>query len=51
MNTKAKRRMAVSAGIVVIVLVVVLAVVGGNSAAKTVSVAEAAGLREATRYR
>ena len=37
MNTKAKRRMAVSAGIVVIVLVVVLAVVGGNSAAKTVS--------------
>ena len=44
MNTKAKRRMAVSAGIIVIVLVVVLAVVGGNSAAKTVSVAEAAEL-------
>ena len=44
MNTKAKRRMALSAGIVVIVLVVVLAVVGGNSAAKTVSVAEAAEL-------
>ena len=44
MNTKAKRRMAVSAGIVVIVLVVVVEVVGGNSAAKTVSVAEAAEL-------
>ena len=44
MNTKAKRRMALTAGIIVIVLIVVLAVVGGNSAAKTVSVAEAAEL-------
>ena len=41
MNAKAKRRLAVVTGIIVIVLIVVLAVVGGNSAAKTVSVAEA----------
>lgn len=44
MNTKTKRRMAVAAGIIVIVLIIVLAVVGGNSAAKTVSVAEAVEL-------
>ena len=41
MNTKMKRRMIVATGIIVIALVVVLAVVGGNSAAKSVSVAEA----------
>ena len=41
MNTKTKRRMGVVTGIIVIVLIVVLAVVGGNSAAKSVSVAEA----------
>ncbi len=42
MNTKTKRRMVAVTGIIVIVLVVVLAVVGGNSSAKTVSLAEAA---------
>ena len=41
MNAKTKRRMGVVTGIIVIVLIVVLAVVGGNSAAKSVSVAEA----------
>ena len=41
MNAKTKRRMAAVTGVIVIVLIVVLAVVGGNSAAKTVSVAEA----------
>lgn len=41
MNSKTKRRLGVVTGIIVIVLIVVLAVVGGNSAAKTVSVAEA----------
>ena len=44
MNAKAKRRMVAVTGVIVIVLVAVLAVVGGNSAAKTVSVAEAAEL-------
>lgn len=41
MNTKMKRRLGVVTGLIVIVLIVVLAVVGGNSAARTVSVAEA----------
>ena len=41
MNAKTKRRLGVVTGLIVIVLIVVLAVVGGNSAAKTVSVAEA----------
>ena len=41
MNAKMKRRMGVVTGVIVIVLIVVLAVVGGNSAARTVSVAEA----------
>lgn len=41
MNTKTKRRMIAVTGIIVIVLIVVLAVVGGNSAAHTVSVAQA----------
>lgn len=44
MNAKTKRRMAAVTGVIVIVLIVVLAVVGGNSAAKTVSVAEAVEL-------
>ena len=41
MNTKMKRRLIVVTGIIVMVAIVVLAVVGGNSAAKTMSVAEA----------
>ncbi len=41
MNSKTKRRMGVVTGLIVIVLIVVLAVVGGNSAARTVSIAEA----------
>lgn len=41
MNAKAKRRLGVVTGVIIIVLIVVLAVVGGNTAAKTVSVAEA----------
>lgn len=42
MNAKTKRRMVVVTGIIVIVLIVVLALVGGSTAAKSVSVAEAA---------
>ena len=45
MNAKMKRRLGVVTGLIVIVLVVVLAVVGGNSAAKTVTVAEAIDLQ------
>lgn len=45
MNSKAKRRMAVVTGIIVIVIVLVLAFVGGNTAAHTVSVAEALELQ------
>ena len=45
MNTKMKRRLGVVTGIIVIVLVLVLAIVGGNSAARTVSVAEALELQ------
>ena len=41
MNAKTKRRLAAVTGIIVIVAVLVLAFVGGNSAAKTVSVAQA----------
>ena len=41
MNAKMKRRMVAVTGVIVIVLILVLAIVGGNSAAKTVSVAEA----------
>ena len=41
MNSKAKRRLGVATGAIVIALIVVLAVVGGNSAARTVSIAEA----------
>ena len=46
MNTKMKRRLGAVTGVIVIVLVVVLAVVGGNSAAKTMSVAEALALQD-----
>lgn len=42
MNAKMKRRMVAVSGVIIIVLVLVLAVVGGNTAAKTISVAEAA---------
>ncbi len=45
MNAKTKRRMIAVTGAIVIVLIVVLAFVGGNSAAKTVSVAEAIELQ------
>ena len=41
MNAKTKRRLGVVTGLIVIVLVLTLAIVGGNSAAHTVSVAEA----------
>ena len=41
MNSKTKRRMGVVTGIIILVLIIVLAIVGGNSAARTVSVAEA----------
>ena len=41
MNAKMKRRMIAVTGIIVIVLVVVLAIVGGNTAARTVSIAQA----------
>ncbi len=46
MNSKAKRRMAAVTGIIVIVLVLVLAIVGGNTAARTVSVAEALEIQD-----
>ena len=46
MNSKTKRRMAVVTGIIVIVLILVLAIVGGNSAARTVSVAEALEIQD-----
>ena len=41
MSARAKRRMAVVTGIIVIVVILVLAIVGGNTAARTVSIAEA----------
>ena len=40
-NAKMKRRLGAVTGVIVLVLVLVLAIVGGNSAARTVSVAEA----------
>ena len=46
MNTKTKRRLGVVTGLIVIVVIVVLAVVGGNSAARTVSVAQALEIRD-----
>ena len=46
MNAKMKRRLGAVTGIIVIVLVLVLAVVGGNSAARTVTVAEALELQD-----
>lgn len=41
MNSKTKRRMGVVAGVIVIVIIAVIAIIGGNTAARTVSVAEA----------
>ena len=46
MNSRTKRRLAAVTGVIVIVLVLMLAIVGGNSAARTVSVAEAVELNE-----
>lgn len=46
MNTKTKRRLGVVTGVIVIVLILILAFVGGNSAARTVSVAEALELTD-----
>lgn len=46
MNAKMKRRLGVVTGLIVIVLIVVLAIVGGNTAARTVSVAEALELSD-----
>lgn len=42
MNAKMKKRMIAVSGIIVIVLILVLAFVGGNTAATTMSIAEAA---------
>lgn len=42
MNTKTKRRLVVVTGVIVVVLAIVLAVVGSGSAAKSISVADAA---------
>lgn len=42
MNAKMKKRMIAVSGVVVIVLILVLAFVGGNTAATTMSIAEAA---------
>ena len=42
MNAKMKKRMIAVSGVIVIVLILVLAFVGGNTAATTLSVAEAA---------
>ena len=42
MNAKMKKRMIAVSGVIVIVLILVLAFVGGNTAANTMSVAEAA---------
>lgn len=46
MNAKTKRRLVAVTGVIVIVLIVVLAIVGGNSAARTVSVAEALEVKD-----
>lgn len=42
MNAKMKKRMIAVSGVIIIVLILVLAFVGGNTAAKTMSIAEAA---------
>ena len=42
MNAKMKKRMIAVSGVIVIVLILVLAFVGGNTAATTISIAEAA---------
>lgn len=42
MNAKMKKRMIAVSGVIIIVLILVLAFVGGNTAAQTISVAEAA---------
>ncbi len=42
MNAKMKKRMIAVSGVIIIVLILVLAFVGGNTAAQTLSVAEAA---------
>lgn len=42
MNAKMKKRMIAASGVIVIVLILVLAFVGGNTAATTMSIAEAA---------
>lgn len=42
MNKKMKRRLGAVSGVVIITLIITLAIVGGNTAAKAVSVAEAA---------
>lgn len=46
MNAKMKKRLMAVSGVIVIVLILVLAFVGGSSAAKTMSVAEAATLSD-----
>ena len=43
MNSKTKKRAVAATFAIVIIMVVVLAVVGGNTAAKTISIAEAVG--------
>lgn len=47
MNAQMKKRLIVVSGIVIIVLITVLAIVGGGTAARAVSVAEAAELADA----
>lgn len=42
-NARMKKRLAIVTGVIAIVLAVVLAVVGGNSSAKTISIAQAQG--------
>lgn len=49
MNSKTKRRMVVATGVIVIVLIAVLAIVGGNTAARSVSIAEAVELPQDTK--
>ena len=49
MNTKTKRRLGVVTGLIVIALVLTLAIVGGNSAAHTVSVAEALQVKDSSK--
>jgi len=42
MNSKTKKRLVVVTGVIIMVLILILALVGGNTAAKNISVAEAA---------